>query len=378
MRRVLRDDGVLFLNLGDSYAGSMKGMGADGKAYAGQKQATNVGSVGISPPDWSHISLKPKDLCGIPWRVALALQADGWWLRSDIIWAKTNPMPESVRDRCTKSHEYVFMLAKSKKYYFDADAIREVYTKPMDRWGGETLVARGKSGWDNGTGQQMYRTRNMRPNPAGRNKRSVWRADNILYEFLRFAEEQGIDIDALAVAFIEGQSQPKDVWTLSTKPFKGAHFAVFPEALIHPMILAGTSARGACPECQAPWERVVERKAMVIDRSKRTHPMGRTRPSGTMVEPAQSRTLGWRPICTCPGLDGDSPWPILEMHPDGEANWPTVPCLVLDPFLGSGTTAVVAKKLERSYIGIELNPEYIKMAERRLAKIDGIQLRLPE
>src|SRR5208283_2622895 len=114
-------------NLGDSYSGSMKGIGADGTAYAGPKQATNVGSVGITQErtDWKGIGLKPKDLCGIPWRVAFALQADGWWLRQDIIWAKPNPMPESVSDRCTKAHEYLFLLTKSERYYYDADAIAE-------------------------------------------------------------------------------------------------------------------------------------------------------------------------------------------------------------------------------------------------------------
>ena len=123
VRRVLRKDGVVFLNLGDAYAGSNKGIGADGKAYGGEKQQTNSGSLGL--PVLPVKGLKPKDLMGLPWRVALALQADGWWLRSDIIYAKKNPMPESVTDRPTRSHEYLFLLTKSARYYYDSEAIRE-------------------------------------------------------------------------------------------------------------------------------------------------------------------------------------------------------------------------------------------------------------
>ena len=119
VKRVLRKDGTLWLNLGDSYAGSMKGIGADGIAYGGPKQRTNSGSIGImeKPLKVKEIGLKPKDLVGIPWRVAFALQADGWYLRSDIIWAKGNPMPESVTDRPTKAHEYIFLLSKSRRYF---------------------------------------------------------------------------------------------------------------------------------------------------------------------------------------------------------------------------------------------------------------------
>lgn len=166
--------------------------------------------------------LKPKDLCMIPARVALALQADGWWLRSDIIWAKPNPMPESVTDRPTTSHEHVFLLAKSKSYYYDADAVREPHLHGGDgltkheRLSNNPTLANGmspasisQSGWTA-----------MKGNPAGRNKRTVW--------------------------------------TIATAPYSGAHFATFPPKLVEPMILAGTSERGACPECGGPWVRCVE------------------------------------------------------------------------------------------------------------------------
>jgi hypothetical protein len=138
----------------------------------------------------------------------------------------------------------------------------------------------------------------------------------------------------------------RTVWPVATQPFGEAHFATFPPALITPCILAGTSERGACPQCGQPWRRVVERKAMVIDRSDRTHALGRTRTSGTMVEPPETITTGWEPGCKC----GELP----------------IPCTVLDPFNGAGTTGLVALTHHRDYIGIELNPEYVAMSEKRL------------
>ena len=247
VKRVLRDDGTLWLNLGDCYNGS----GGAGGDY-------NKGGLKEGQPKYPGrkvATLKPKDLVGIPWMVAFALRADGWYLRQDIIWHKPNCMPESVKDRCTKAHEYIFLLSKSKKYYYDNEAIKE----PVK----EISIRRAEYGWDcdrpstknasmNGEGIHTKKMGTRFVNPDGRNKRSVW--------------------------------------TVTTKPFKGAHFAVFPEDLIEPCILAG------CPE------------------------------GG----------------------------------------------IVLDPFMGSGTTAVVALKHNRNYIGIELNPEYIKIAEKRVSECDVI------
>jgi site-specific DNA-methyltransferase (adenine-specific) len=221
VRRVLRDDGTLWLNLGDSYATNGVYIKSwterhPEKTHLHTKNSERYGrdKKGFRGGEYS---IKGKDLVGIPWRVAFALQADGWYLRQDIIWSKPNPMPESITDRCTKAHEYIFLLSKNKKYYYDNEAIKE---------DAKTL-------------------------PTTRNKRSVW--------------------------------------TVTTKPFKGAHFAVFPEKLIEPCVLAGCPANG----------------------------------------------------------------------------------VVLDPFLGSGTTAMVAKQFNRRYVGIELNPEYLAIAQRRVA---GVQL----
>ena len=311
VKRVLRDDGTLWLNLGDSYSGSCQTGGVN-----------SISGNGKSQPHVKHkrnTNLKPKDLVGIPWMVAFALRADGWYLRQDIIWHKPNPMPESVTDRCTKAHEYIFLLTKRKKYFYDAEAIKEkqsgeIKTRRFSSDGGSKARAMGKhiSGGNEGTGAKWTDT-------GSRNKRSVW--------------------------------------TIATEPFPEAHFATFPTALVEPMILAGTSPK-ACPHCGAPWKRVVEREPMEIKRSGRGAALGKygkTAASGTMIKPATSVTIGWQPTCTCEGNDGSGR------------------CVVLDPFVGSGTTLLVAQRLGRSGIGIELNPEYIEIAKRRL---NSVQLTL--
>lgn len=203
VKRVLKREGTLWLNLGDSYAGSGKGYGHNGRLQCRNKGSSFGSLVCGMVPD----GLKQKDLVGIPWRVAFALQADGWYLRSDIIWHKPNPMPESVRDRPTKAHEYIFLMSKSSRYYYDQDSVREKYIEPINRWGGQHIRnVKNKSSWDEATGQLTYRQRNMRPNSKGRNKRTVW--------------------------------------TVSTKPFREAHFATFPPDLIKPCILAGCPSGG--------------------------------------------------------------------------------------------------------------------------------------
>jgi DNA modification methylase len=283
VRRVLRDDGTVWLNLGDSYnAAGRVGHGTS----IGYKQRTNRASaLGADHTRPSAGALKEKDLVGIPWRVAFALQADGWYLRSDIIWAKPNPMPEPVRDRPTKAHEYVFLLTKSARYFYDADAVKE----PAGH-----------------------------PTAAARNRRTVW--------------------------------------TIAPQPFRGAHFATFPEKLVEPCILAGASERGCCPECGAPWKRITERdKPPHVDPSEidrfGTGEAGVHRKVGGQyqkwLDDHPTQTVGWRPTC-----DHDA-------EPVGS--------VVLDPFAGSGTTGVVALRHGRRFIGIELNPEYAAIAEARIA-----------
>ena len=275
VRRVLREDGTCWLNLGDSYKGG-------------------------------------KQLVGIPWRVAFALQADGWWLRQDIIWHKPSPMPESVRDRCTKAHEYVFLLTKSERYFYDAEAVSEPAT---NRPCGNTKQTKGGR-----TGAKMHRTsanlHQIEPKET-RNRRSVW--------------------------------------TITTKPYSGAHFATMPPDLVEPCIKAGTSEHGCCPLCGSPWHRLTSRESLKRERpnayTKRLGANGTGNSCANDVAGVSVKTLGWQQSCSC-----DCPTPSV------------LPCTVLDPFAGSGTTLAVAAELGRSGIGCELNPEYIVLAEERIAK----------
>ena len=201
VKRVLRDDGTLWLNLGDSYAGSGKGRNADGSHQEGGKQGTNKGTVLGSLVKTYAQDCKPKDLIGIPWMVAFALRADGWYLRQDIIWHKPNPMPESVQDRCTKAHEYIFLLSKSPKYYYDIEPIREP-VKPT-------------SGVINGVSLM---------------------GDHRLKEGGRKTEKRQYDE-------IKGANK-RSVWSVNTKSYTGAHFATYPPELIRPCILAGCPKGG--------------------------------------------------------------------------------------------------------------------------------------
>jgi DNA modification methylase len=214
--RVLRDDGTLWLNMGDSYANDGKWGGKTGgkQAYLDDNNRKRVGR------EKSITGLPPKSLIGIPWMLAFALRADGWILRQDIIWAKPNPMPESVRDRCTKAHEYIFLLSKSPHYYFDAEAIRE----PAGDWH-DSLFQDGKN-------------LAIHPN-VGKQARSGNAAR-------KYGDERGRPSSHLGASVPwEGNTRNKrDVWTISTKPFKEAHFATFPPELIKPCILAGCSEGG--------------------------------------------------------------------------------------------------------------------------------------
>ena len=227
VRRALRDDGTVWLNLGDSYAASIKGSGGIGKGTLNCGPRLNAITTERQKTGIRHYEpgLQPKNLVGIPWRVAFALQADGLYLRSDIIWAKPNPMTESVRDRPTKAHEYVFLLAKNARYYYDAEAIKEpaAYPVPPER--------RSSGDYSAGAGRNdvgLHRSGGFITGKT-RNRRTIWRCD-----------------------------PDQDVWDIVRQPYRGAHFATFPEALVTPCVLAGTSPR-ACGVCGAPWKRVVKK-----------------------------------------------------------------------------------------------------------------------
>ena len=330
VKRTLMDDGTLWCNLGDSYWGSGKGIGSNhGKAVYTDE---NVSKIDYD----KNLNLKPKDLIGIPWMVAFALRADGWYLRQDIIWSKPNPMPESVIDRCTKAHEYIFHLSKSSKYYYDAKAIATPYKDKTyttfgceakgngdgsgliksENWGNDVKVRKPKQwktpdGWDTGEGSHgtIHREgrekgkigytpkRNPRPgidiNGGNQGKGGIP---------IKGYEHRGTgdktltghsgNFDSNGDLIGDGLANKKSVWTVGTQSFSEAHFATFPEKLIVDCIKAG------CPE------------------------------GGT----------------------------------------------VLDPFGGANTTGLVSRKLNRNYVAIELNPAYIKIGEKRVYNEIGLFL----
>jgi DNA modification methylase len=312
VRRVLREDGTLWLNLGDSYAGNAA---SGGKNSNDGGPAVRVAGVPTKRGD----GIKPKDLCGIPWRVAFALQADGWWLRQDIIWHKPNPMPESVRDRCTKAHEYVFLLTKSERYYYDAEAVSEPSAYAGVQTNDFSASALG-----------------LRIKPSGNAVPGT-------------------------VYTVKPTRNRRSVWTVTTKPYSGAHFAVMPADLVEPCIKAGCPEQ-CCSVCGKGWERVVERAANIHPGSSHAHESDMQKghaqrradgkPAGTVMRERHeagraARTLGFAQACDCGATE-------------------STPGTVLDPFAGSGTTLAVAAELGRNAIGCELNPEYIALAERRI------------
>ena len=354
IRRVLRKDGTLWLNLGDSYAGSWGNYGGQNRGSVSQRSIT-TGSKAVQkcyagleqwrPPAAHDLpGLKPKDLCGIPWRVAFALQQDGWWLRSDTIWHKPNPMPESVTDRPTRSHEYIFLLTKSAKYFYDAEAIKE---RIAESTANDSRLNR--EGYDVGRPERNF--------PGG--------------------AQRGAGL--LVPQGDKSSRNCRSVWTMPTKPYPEAHFATFPIDLPRRCIAAGTSERGCCPHCGAPWERILEKKRLTRPELPKDDPRYRPSTYSGAYEDingkgdagyTESTTLGWQPTCSCYGndakrLDNES----LSDFSFRISHFPVSPCTVLDPFLGAGTTALAALQLGRHFIGIELNPEYIKLAETRLSAL---------
>lgn len=313
VRRVLRRDGTFWLNLGDSYASNPKGPGGQDKSTLSNSGLYERRAAAVRP---KPKGIAVKQLLGIPWRVAFALQDDGWYLRQAIVWRKTNPMPESVRDRCTRSYEHIFMFSRSPKYFYDGAAIAEPARTP-----------KGKKWTDGGRDKQRGHGRRH----AGFNGRY---AERLLREGPPKTRNR------------------RDVWTVATKPFNGAHFATFPPDLIEPCILAG-SPPSCCATCGAPRVPKVERTSQ-----GRRGDGGETHSARLSVKPngGQAAThmgtttphvVGYFPSCRCDAADA--------------------PAVVLDPFGGSGTTALVALRHGRRAVLCELNPGYVEMAHRRIA-----------
>jgi DNA modification methylase len=315
IRRVLKPSGVVFWNTGDSYYAS----GGAGGDY-------NKGGLKEGQPKYkqgngkSSLNLKPKDLCLIPFRVAIAAQEDGWWCRSVIIWSKSNPMPESVKDRPTESHEYILMLTKSAKYYWDMEAVREPQCE-------STL------------------------NHAPRKNRTLKGESEPLVK-PTFGDNM----------MIEGGRNIRTVWEINTQPYPEAHFATFPEKIPERCILAATSEKGNCSKCGKPWVRIVKRHETLPN-----NPYDGK--SGKLDKQENTRRLtgnlrAWREA----GGDHDNPFPppeTLGWQPQCSCEAPSEPPVVLDPFSGSGTTLWVAKRLGRRAIGIDTSSEYCDLAIER-------------
>jgi len=332
---VLRSDGTCFINMGDSYQDKQL-LGMPWRLALALQQPTLKcnGCENVAHKSaWGHFPngrlICPACELSKGWTV----EEQGWWLRSDIIWNKKNPMPESVTDRPTKAHEYVFLLSKSARYFYDNDAVREDSIYPNDNRKSRSA-----------NGQKRLPTEKIagvRPGSATyptRNRRSVW--------------------------------------TIATQPFSAAHFATFPTALVEPMIKAGTSEKGCCPECGAPWERVTEKPDMSkrpirSDTSKMNtdkvhlnnnwndYPKSAGQAYQNWRNANPDTTTGWQPTCDCS-------YDALHKGKQVRIEYAPVPCIVVDTFAGTCTVGMVADRLGRDSIMIELNPEYAAMGEQRI------------
>jgi DNA modification methylase len=348
VKRVLRDDGTVWLNLGDSYANERSWGGK-----SGQKNYTS--DAGGYPRHKVGPGLGNKQLVGIPWRVAFALQADGWWLRAALPWIKRNAMPESADDRPGQAVEYVFLLAKSPRYFFDMDAVRMGFADErmgdLGSYKRVTAVERKANndrqdlgflnnggGWTNGEKN------------GGRN----WRNSDLFFTSLQAILDGGNGMlhdgeNPLALA-------------VNTVSYPGAHFATYPPALVEPCIRAGTSEAGVCPKCGKPWERVIE-KGEAVPRPDNPNPVnpysagsGHTNGHGatTLHKQRATTTKGFIPACSCNAGD-------------------PVPALVLDPFNGSGTTGQVARSLGRNYVGLDLSFSYLHQQARERLGLTALE-----
>lgn len=334
--RVLRNDGTLWLNIGDSHNGS-GGAGGDYNVHGfreGQKRYSGTKMDGV----------KPKSMLMIPARIAMALERDGWYLRVAIPWIKRNAYVEGVFDRPTTKIEYIYMLTKSRIYFYDPIAVIKEYKTSLNRWGGETMHSPAQAGWDSATGQTSNREgRKVRPNEKGRNVRP----QDWFFDSMR-AILSGDDM-----LMLDEQTNPLAL-VVNTEPSGVPHYATYPPSLVRPFILASTSEKGVCADCGAPIERIRIRDGKIQQRFQKNSSPSPYREGG-MVN--VYKTNGWQKTCNC-------------------ATDKTKDSIVFDPFIGSGTTCVVAEQLGRHGVGVDLSTEYLRTAESRIKDVELPMLEL--
>lgn len=357
VRRVLRRDGCCFVNIGDTYsAGGNAGHSKGGDFFHGHNDREGEVRGARKPPP----GLKPKDLIGVPWMVAFAMRKDGWYLRSDIIWEKPNCMPQSTNDRPTTSHEYIFLFAKSLRYFFDMDAVKEKASLDTHARYGRAHGSWQPPGQDEHRGIVGPRPNvNQGVNPKarkqeGRNSRMFQDRDPGHSEARKSRQNESF---SNAVKDIPEYRNIRSVWSIPTEPFSGSHFATFPQDLVVPCIKSSCPDE-VCPQCGAPWVKVIERSGGTIGKSWQAHDNDQV--EGNHCEhqdkihgrnghkPYRREVVGKKPTCD---------------HYSFLGPFPTVPGIVFDPFGGSGTVSRVAERLGRRWIHADL--KYFELSTKR-------------
>jgi len=321
VKRVLKDDGTLWVNIGDSYCSTAPNSMGDPGFIKEAKLKTNNSRKMHRPQ--TPLGMKPKDLVGMPWMLAFALRADGWYLRSDIIWHKKNPMPESVTDRPTKAHEYIFLLSKSPKYYYDFEAICEKAT-----------------GGSHGNKTHKHTSEYLKGNNKFRTKANLTSIEPTIMK------------------------NKRSVWTVPTKGYSEAHFATFPEKLIIDCIKAGTP-EFVCSKCGAAREKILSKKLVPTSKAAKTCVIDDRDLNADDQDQGSNRQKDGH-------LGGHANKYTVEGYTDCGCGEKFVPGIVLDPFMGAATTALVARKLNRNYIGYELSKIYCNIAEKRIYNEIGL------
>lgn len=371
VKRVLHPSGTVWLNIGDSYNGYYANQRATSLSEYAQEARQKVESgAGLR-----CFGLKPKDLIGVPWMLAFALRDDGWYLRQQIPWVKRNSMPESTEDRPTTSCETIFLLSKSERYFYDCEAVKLPGSMALEKqvkegYNGKATKDFSTNGAQNASAVKSRIIDNIRKRDKQRGHSRRHAGFNDRWDQME-KEEQGSGwrltrnsdwfFESIGGLLLNDLGDPLAL-VVNPAAFREAHFATFPEALVKPCILAGTSAKGCCPKCLAPWERMVEKSGGEPNTeygTRRKEECAEQQTGGSdscrlANHQMQTKTIGWQPTCKH-GLE-------------------PIPCTVLDPFAGSGTSLAVALELGRNAIGIELNPEYIKLIEQRTNVTPGLQL----